>query len=193
MPKLKRCVADIRTIFDFVSDIGQFTFNAFTCNDWIKFILTIIVALRLSFPLNKLPGWDDAWARSELRLDKLLTHMCEGSDLATANTRVDALSAFRIVLRVVKNKYDRRIALHTKRIAAAAEAVGTVPLSSDIQGCPMLDHSMQSYISAWDAGFDIGNMMPPPTQHTQDGQSMFHDLWAMMATGWAYDTTGNHE
>ncbi|KAJ4176157.1 hypothetical protein NW755_014570 [Fusarium falciforme] len=193
IPKLKRCVAEIRTMFDFVSNLGQSAFTAFTCNDWLKFVLVIIVALRLSFPLTELPGWDDAWARSELRFDEFLTHMCEGSDLTTVNTRVDAFSAGRVVLRVVKDKYDRRIVLHTKAVAAAAEATAAMSSSSSTQGCPMFDHSMEPYIAAWDAGYGVGNVMPPPTRHAEDQQPVFHDRWMAMMRGWAYGTTGNNE
>ncbi|KAH8653296.1 hypothetical protein BGZ61DRAFT_468144 [Ilyonectria robusta] len=193
IPKLKCCVAEIRTMFDFVSDLGQSAFNALTCSDWLKFILTIIAALRLSFPLTELPGWDDAWARSELRFDEFLTHMCEGSDLITINTRVDVFSAGRVVLRVVKDKYDRRIALHTKVVEAAMEATAAMPSSSGIQGCPVFDHSVKAYIAAWDTGFDVGNVMPPPTRHAEGQQAVSHDWWATMTMGWAYNTTGNNE
>jgi hypothetical protein len=180
-------------MFDFVSDLGQSAFTAFTSNDWIKIVLTIMVTLHLSFPISELPGWDDAWARSELRFDQFLIHMCEGSDLTTFNTRVDPFSAGRVVFRVVKDKYDRRVALHTNTVAAAAAVAAILP-PSGIRGCPMFDHSMESYISAWDTGFNVGNVMPPPTRHAEDGQPVLRDLWPAITTEWFYDNmTGNNE
>ncbi|KAH6986653.1 hypothetical protein EDB80DRAFT_181444 [Ilyonectria destructans] len=193
IPKFQRCVAEIRTMFDFVSDLGQLAFNALTCNDWLKFILTIIAALRLSFPLTELPGWDDASARGELRFGEFLTHMCEGSDSITINTRVDVFSAGRVILRVVKDKYDRRIALHTGAVAATIEATAAMPSSSGIRGCPVFDHSVEAYIAAWDTGFDDGNVMLPPTRHAEGQQAVSHDWWAAITTGWTYNTTGNNE
>lgn len=193
IPKLKRCVTEVRTMLGFLSDLGQLAFTAFSCNDWMKVVISVIVAFRLSFPLAELPDWDDAWARSELRFDEFLTHMCEGSDLITVNTRVDAVSACRVVLRVVKDKYDRRIALHANKAAAAAETVEATSLSSSIRGCPMSDHRMEPYISSWDTRFEDGNAIPPLTQHAENEQPVLHDMWATMTAEWANDTIGNNE
>lgn len=181
IPKLKLCAAEIRKLFDFLTSLGQSAFSAFTCNDWTKFILSVILAVRLSFPLTELPCWDDAWARSELRFGDFMKHMCDGADLTTVNTRVDAFSAGRVVLNVLKEKYERRVA-SLEEAAAAAEAVAP---SVGIQACPMFDHSMEPYIAAWDTGFGVDAAVPPVTERLDDQQPVFHDLWATMTMGWA--------
>jgi hypothetical protein len=151
-------------------------FAYFTSVDWTKFILSIILAVRLSFPITDVPDWDHAWARSVLRFEDFLTVMCDGpEELTPASKRVDVLSASRVILRIVKAKYERRIAM----LAASSRTVG--------QGCPMFDRAMEPYISAWDAGFDTASVMATPNMDMDGQQAVYHDLWATMTMGWAND------
>ncbi|KAK7415451.1 hypothetical protein QQZ08_012340 [Neonectria magnoliae] len=168
--KLRLCVESLKTLFTYIPTVGQATFISFTSVDWSKLILSVILGVRLSFPLPEVPDWDDDWARKELRFVEFLAHMCEGVDLTPVSTRVDVLSASRVVLRVVKDKYDRRMELHAK----AADR--------STHGCPMFDTSMASFISSWDANFDIS---AAPARGPEDRQPVFHDLWATMTMGWA--------
>lgn len=158
-------------MLEFVSNLDQSAFAAFSCNDWMKVVITVIVAFRLSFLFTELPAWDDAWARSELHFDEFLTHICEGSDLITVNTRVDAVSASRVVLRVVKDNYDRRIALRTRTntVATAAVPVTETPWSSGTRGCPMTDRKIEPYISAWDSLSGVDNTVSSPL-HQAEGK-----------------------
>ncbi|KAL7965361.1 hypothetical protein HDV63DRAFT_387455 [Trichoderma sp. SZMC 28014] len=198
IPKLKSCIAEVRTMLELISDLDQSAFAAFSCNDWMKVVITVIVAFRLSFPLSELPAWDDAWARSELHFDQFLTNICEGYDLITVNTRVDTVSACRVVLRVVKDKYDRRVALHirTNTAAAVAEPVAESPWSSGTRGCPMTDRKMEPYISAWDSLSAVDNAISSSIHQTEDKeneQHTLHDLWATMTMDWAQNTNGTND
>ncbi|KPM45111.1 hypothetical protein AK830_g1500 [Neonectria ditissima] len=177
--KLRLCVGHLGTLFTYLSGIDQSTFISFTTIDWSKVILSVILGVRLSFPLAEVAGWDDAWARGELGFVEFLAHMCEGGvvDLTPANTRVDVLSASRVVLRVVKDKYDRRMALH----AGAADR--------STHGCPMFDSGMAPFISSWDANFDVSAAAPSPARGPDGQQPVFHDLWATMTMGWAEGET----
>lgn len=145
----------------------------------MKFILSIIISIRISFSLPECPEWDAAWARSELRLDEFLSKMCDGAELTPVSTRVDVLSASRVVFRVVKTKYDRRVA------AMNTPAPSTF---ASTQGCPMFDPSLDQYLPMWDAGFGMSSSssMPPRAKEGQS-QVMFHDLWATMTMSWATD------
>ncbi|KAI5464219.1 hypothetical protein BGZ63DRAFT_481573 [Mariannaea sp. PMI_226] len=199
--KLRICLDELKSLFHFLTNLDASAYAAFCCNDWTKFILITILGVRLSFPIPDLPSWDDAWARSELRLDDFLAHMCEGAELTSVDTRVDAFSASRVVMRVVKTKYDRRISSHRKveEAAAAAAAAAMVTAtataattpSRSTQGCPMFDNNMEPYIAAWDnAGLNgadaLQSIMPTATRDQQDSQQpVFHDLWATMTQGWA--------
>lgn len=180
--QLRRCIPTLKNIFAYTASLDRPAFISFTNNDWIKFILSVIVSIRLSFALPECPDWDADWARSELRLDEYLTKICDGEDLTPVSTRVDVLSASRVVLRVVKNKYECRVA-----------ALNTPALPTPgLQRCPMLDGSLEQYFPVWDAGFG---------SHTNSGlssrapegqpQTMFHDLWATMTMGWANDEPSN--
>lgn len=137
------------------------------------------MAIRLSFSLPECPDWDAAWARSELQFDDFLTRICEGDDLTPVNTRVDVASASRVVLRVVQTKYNRRV-------AALDTPAQTTP--GNMQGCPMIDGSLDQYLPVWDAGFTT-HPSPGIPSRAPDGssQTMFHDLWATMTMSWAAD------
>ncbi|KAM5346945.1 hypothetical protein ACJ41O_009950 [Fusarium nematophilum] len=190
--RLRRCATNLRSLFEYLQNLGQTVFVSFTSVDWTKFVLAVILAVRLSFPVSQVPGWDDAWARAELGFDAFMESMCDGPELTPASTRVDVFSAGRVVLRVVKAKYDKRIAMLTTPLqttgtvaAAAAAAAGGGAKGPGHQGCPMFDRSMEQYISAWDTGFDMSSVMPPQSLDGQ--QPVFHDLWATMTMGWAND------
>lgn len=102
--------------------------------------------------------------------------MCDGSEeLTPASKRVDVLSASRVILRILKTKYERRTAM----LAASSRIVG--------QGCPMFDRAMEPYISAWDASYDIASVMATPSTDMEGQQAVYHDLWATMTMGWAND------
>ncbi|KAJ4259761.1 hypothetical protein NW762_007692 [Fusarium torreyae] len=174
--RLACCVHNVRALFDHLLNLDSFIY--FTSIDWTRFILSVILAVRLSFPITDVPDWDHAWARSQLRFSDFLETMCEGPETLTpATKRVDVLSASRVILRVVKAKYDRRVAMIT---APMLTTKGLGP-----QGCPMFDRSMEPYISAWETGFEMSSMMPTPNLDGQ--QPVYHDLWATMTMGWAND------
>ncbi|KAH7019897.1 hypothetical protein EDB80DRAFT_771703 [Ilyonectria destructans] len=174
-PKLRLCVENLKELFQHVAGLGPSAFLSFTVIEWSKVVLSVILGVRLSFAMPELPDWDDAWARSELCFDKFLEHMCDGVDLTSVNTRVDVLSASRVVLRVVKAKYDRRLELHAK----AADR--------STHGCPMFDNTMEPFISAWGDNFDLSGSMPSSVPAVDGQQAVFHDLWATMTMGWAKD------
>lgn len=190
--RLRSCVTHLGALFDYLADIGKAAFMSFTSVDWTKLVLAVILAVRLSFPVPEVPDWDHAWAREELRFEAFLETMCDGADLTPVSTRVDVLSAGRVVLRVVKEKYDRRVAV--LNMSSSSSSSASHGKGRALQGCPMFDHSMEPYISAWDTGFDMSSVMPPLLQQQQQQQSehegqqpMFHDLWATMTMGWAND------
>ncbi|KAG8671698.1 hypothetical protein FPOAC1_004952 [Fusarium poae] len=175
--RLVRCVNNIRTLFDHLMNLENFT--CFTSVDWTKFILSVILAVCLSFPIADVPDWDHAWARSHLRFGEFLEVMTEGpEDLTPASKRVDVFSASRVILRVLKTKYNRRVAILTAPVLDE-------PLGH--QGCPMFDKDMQPYVTAWDAGFDVQYVLPAHNPNTEGQQPMYHDLWATMTMSWAND------
>ena len=162
-------------------------FSCFTAVDWSRLIVAIILSFRLSLPVPECPTFDHLSARACLRLDDFLDTMCCETEIAPtvsstgSNTKVDALSASRVVLRVVKTKFDRRVDLANMRDAATSVAG---------HGCPMLDGSLDQYFPLWDAGLSaVGTTTTTttttPAATTGGNKPVFHDLWATMTMGWA--------
>lgn len=169
----------LRELFTYISSLKSSSISSFTTAEWMRLILSIIIVVRLSFGLPECPGWDDAWARSELRLPEFLAQMCDqGGNLTASHKRVDVLSAVRVVMQVVKEKYDGQVE------ALAAAAPMTTPGG---MMCPMLDGSLDQYISTWSGCIDdpnAGALLPQEAQASGQ-QPVFHDLWATMTMGWA--------
>lgn len=178
--KLRDCTVKLKKFFDYFSTLGEAAFLCFTLNDWARLILSIILALRLSFPTPECPDFDTSWARSHLRFDEFLSRMCQETDLTPASKRVDVLSASRVVMGVVKDKYRRRL-----RALEESQA----PTPGRTHGCPMLDGSLEQYYPLWDAAYG-----PMPTPQPSVGacettsKPVFHDLWATMTMGWASES-----
>ncbi|KAK7917118.1 hypothetical protein PG985_010726, partial [Apiospora marii] len=119
-------------------------------------------------------------------------------------------AAFRIILRKVKAKYDRRVAAVEAKVAAEETRA--------LRGCPFLDGSLTEYIPLWEGQTSIGHYSSlsgsasSSSQHHWGGTGnvlgtigvdgaasqqsssatrldtpIFHDLWATMTQGWAAD------
>ncbi|KFA49728.1 hypothetical protein S40293_01424 [Stachybotrys chartarum IBT 40293] len=175
--KILACVSILRQYLDFLLGLEESAFTHFASVQWANFVMGVIAVVRLSFPLADCPEWDPTWARSQLRLVEFLDAMCEESELTPSSKRVDVVSASRVVLRVVKHKYERRL--------AALQAQEQVDVSMGL-GCPMLDGSVQQYMPLWDADISAVSAMPPQGHPpVQGAQPAFNDLWATMTLGWA--------
>lgn len=127
-----------------------------------------MLGYRLSFPLPDCPEWDDGAARATVvrfgeHLEKLVNMGGEGVQPG----RMDVLSASKVVLRVLEEKFRRRVArLEPKRrgVVGALWAVATGQGQGEGErvatgtgtGCPMLDGSMEAYFPVWDETFAVG-------------------------------------
>lgn len=186
--KLHLCVGHLKEFLTYVVSLDQTDFLSFTGVEWARLVLAIILAIRLSFPpVLECPEWDTAWARSQLNFSEFLNHMCREIDLTPSSKKVDVLSASRVIIRMVKEKYDRRLALLNTQ--AETPTRGT---------CPMLDGSLEQYFPFWDAGIGVnspgqamGQVMGQVTgQSGTAAQPVFHDLWATMTMSWAEEDQG---
>ncbi|KAK8102785.1 hypothetical protein PG984_015931, partial [Apiospora sp. TS-2023a] len=126
----------------------------------------------------------------------------------TGNNNIAA--AFRIILRKVKAKFDKRV--------TAAEAKVAAEETRALRGCPFLDGSLTEYIPLWEGQSSIGTYSSlngsvssssqyhwggtghafgtmgvdaaasqQPSSTNQLDTPVFHDLWATMTQGWAAD------
>ncbi|KAG8167940.1 hypothetical protein KVR01_003629 [Diaporthe batatas] len=212
--RLWGCAQSLRVWYDYVSSLPASEFASFSAMDWGHFVGLIILGLKLSFPLpNECPAWDHTAAREVVGLGLFLEKFTEdGSDdanLTPASSKscsgTDVLSASKVVLGVVKRKYDKRLAALEK--AALAYPPHPVPPDTDsgIRKCPMFDGSLDPFIQTWDDTFlDPSSIVytslmgsglaGAPGQGSHSAQPVvFHDLWATMTMGWSQENSEDME
>lgn len=213
--RLWDCAKSLRIWYDYVSSLPASEFAKFSAIDWGHFVGMVILGLRLSFPLpNDCPAWNHAAAREVVGLGSFLdnfTYNGSGAaDLTPASSKsssgTDVLSASKVVLGVVKRKYEKRLAALEK--AALAQPPHPVPADTDsgIRKCPMFDGSLDPFIQTWDDTFldpsslvytsfmSSGLAGVPGSGSSSDTQPVvYHDLWATMTMGWGQDHSADIE
>ncbi|KAI1408532.1 hypothetical protein F5Y13DRAFT_107487 [Hypoxylon sp. FL1857] len=204
-----------RAFFDYVTSLPAEQIGYFCHADLGRLILTIILAYRLSFPLPMCPGYDYAQGRKVMDfgavLDKL--SVIDDDDDASSKTgggstkKVNVVIAFKVVLRSLKAKFDKKSA-ELEAAAAAAEN------HRRTHTCPMLDGSLDQYLPLWEGqqgnmNFASSSYATPSLNESTLSAAMnnpalsfgagsgaaaaypkpavFHDLWATMTMGWAMD------
>lgn len=134
--------------------------------------------------------------------------------VARKQSAATCASAFRIILRSLKTKYEAKVATAEAQTAAAAE------MARASLGCPMVDGSLTDYLALWDgqgefswpddhpsfspsilgtsqagSGGDLAASAEAFIEPVESGTTMqqpqglpeplvFDDLWATMTTGW---------
>lgn len=216
--RLLACASALRTWYHLVGALPDAEFAHFTGVQWGYFVIAVVLGLRLSFPIpDECPGWDHAAARQILDLGSFLDKFSEtpqvgkgGAPAPGSNgTATDVLSAGKVVLGVVKRRYDRRLAALNAAAAAAAPAVDVAQhappdVDKALCRCPMLDGSLDEYIRSWDDTFvnAIGSTTLPVGESgtgtgvetafpSSGAQPVFHDLWATMTMGWSQEGFGD--
>lgn len=211
--RLWSCAKDLRTWYDYILSLPTSEFAHFSAIDWGHFVGMIILGLRLSFPLPKdCPSWDHAAAREVVDLGSFLEKFTyDGNETVTltpasskSSSGTDVLSASKVVLGVVRRKYENRLAAVEK--ATLAQPPHPVPADAEVgsRKCPMFDGSLDPFIEAWDDTFlDPSNLMnaslmgPGLAGVQGTGSSsgtppvVYHDLWATMTMGWSQDNLDN--
>lgn len=226
--RLMKCATLLRTWYDYILSLPASEFSHLPGAIWAHLVGSIILGLRLSFPLPNTylcpGGWDHATARRILDFGGFLMHFTEGQgrdglaieNLAPASTckrtttSTDVLSASKVVINMVKQKYEKRLkALEMPEAAHPGQLGGLDDRRSMLNKCPMLDGSLDQYIQDWDERlFDPMTGLFNPVQdvsalnETEASEAgnksgsgsqplMYHDLWATMTMGWSQDGFGN--
>ncbi|KAI0153757.1 hypothetical protein BJ166DRAFT_365562 [Pestalotiopsis sp. NC0098] len=194
--RLLLAVQAARAFFDFATALPPDALAQLSSADRSHLIIAVIVGYRLSFPLDACPAFDAAQARLILNFGDYLERLCrdpaEGGQQPAVKKRTDICTAFRVVLRALKAKYDKKV----------AAAMAKEEIRRKAQECPMFDGSLDDYISLWDGhGAPIGGASYPTSQSSSSGvltdaiiepapsldqgkPTEFHDLWATMTLGW---------
>ena len=190
-------VYQLKDLFAVYTSLPDSAYLSFASVDWARLVISVILCVRLSFPLIECIEWDYAWGRRELEFSKVLAELCSEESELTPQTsgKVDVLSASRVVLKVVKEKYDQRVG-----VEESMKRRGGL-----VMGCPMLDGSMSEWLPEWDgdlaSAIPKGSMLAGNTntvgdstthgeqQPQQQQHHLFNDLWNTMTGAWTGDDT----
>lgn len=174
---LNACVRTLGKYLDLILGLDQPVFDGFTVTDWARLILAIILGSRLSFPITVCPEFDAAWARSQLQLHKFLTIMGSAAGKAASGGNFDILSASRIVIQTVKEKYDQEVT----RLSESSQ------YQSRDWTCPMRTDVVVELLPVWDPSFpsSYSSDAGAPQRRSGAGEPIFHNLWATMTGGWS--------
>jgi hypothetical protein len=221
--RLMAIVPALHELYEFLLALPPAEITAFGGVEWTALIMAVILGFRMSLPLVVCPEWDDGAAWGVVWFGVYIDRFCglgggggRGEDGASAladlapeggggggggggqgGKSVDVISASRIVLEMVRNKFRKRVArLEAAKAAAAAvqqreqeqgqhqhqqhvEAMlatatptrrGVVPAHS---GCPMMDGSLEPYYPYWDETFDsnlVTNAFAPGAEAFGQGE-----------------------
>lgn len=123
----------------------------------------------------------------------------------TTTTTTDILSASKVVINMVKQKFDKRLAALEMAEASHTGLEDLMDARRTMNKCPMLDGSLDQYIQDWDQRlFDpvtsnsmLAQDVSPVWEETGLGEAntsgtgsqplVYHDLWATMTMGWSQD------
>jgi hypothetical protein len=213
--RLWSCAKALRTWYDYLLSLPTSEFSGFSAMEWGHFVTMIVLGLRLSFPLpNECPSWDHAAAREVIALGSFLDKFTQAGSHTQAQTPessvpssgTDVLAASKVVLGVVKHKYEMRLAALQR--AALAQPPHPVPADVDagLHKCPMFDGSLDPLIASWDDTFlDPSSLVDPslmgpgparspgPVSSSGTQPVVYHDLWATMTMGWSQDNLATIE
>lgn len=190
--KLAASVETLKAMLNYLLELNHSTIVNFAAPDWTRFILVVVLAVRLSFDTPECPDFNHSWAREQIQLPQFMDRMCQqGTDLTPASNKVNVISAIRVVLGVVNEKYRHRLAALKSKEAMETRKLGI--------GCPMIDGSLTQECQDWESQWStdlttstmqMGSGVVGSLGQLEDGngQPVFHDLWTTMTMGW---TTGD--
>lgn len=167
--RLLHAAHKVRAIFDHFTSLPSQEFGGLSGADYTRFIVAVIFAYRLSFPmLGICRDYDVAQARRVLDLGEMLRTLSEtpedeiqegggdvkgkrgtAADAAKKPRKSDAVSALRVVLRSVKVKFEEKSAA-LDAMSAAASVTSEEWTNRNLRStCPMLNGSLDQYIPLW--------------------------------------------
>lgn len=156
------CAHHLSTMYDYIDALpASSELPHFSGPQLAQFVLSIVLGMRLSFPLDKdCAAWDHAAARRILNLGTFLDRFASGSDdppAATVKT-TDLFSATKVIVGVVQRKYQRLLIGAEAQAAASLVQQQPPPLlpgldDRTLHKCPMFDGSLTEYLAEWDDAF----------------------------------------
>ncbi|KAJ3473218.1 hypothetical protein NLG97_g10443 [Lecanicillium saksenae] len=186
LARISACVLAVGRFLSLLASLPASELAHFSAGDWGRLVLAVVVAMRLSFPLAECPELDSAWAREQLGfgafLDVMTREASAVAELTTAAKRVDVVSASRVVMMVVREKYEKRLAVLERQQREEQRAQAHLELPRP--RCPMLDGSLESYFPFW--GGQAATNVPPSMAFVDgivQGDELL-DAWGDDALDW---------
>lgn len=190
--RVTACVGYVAQFLALIRSLPSTELACFSNGDWGRLVLAVVVSMRVSFPLPHDPtarcecgccpgpGLDSAWVRDQLKFAEFLNFMTKEAptDLATAAKRADIVSASKVVLAVVKEKYERRLELLQQKQRQQEQQQQPHQQQEQQQQqqqqvllprsrCPMVDGSLEAYFPFWD-GSSQQSVSAPPLSSVDD-------------------------
>lgn len=164
--KFMDIIKSVRALFDFIITVSSEGMNHFSSADWVHIIVSCIVAYRISLPMEAFPDFDTTQARRLCDFDSYLEKLCgdanHDAEKSAGGTKTDVCTAFRVVLRSLRQKFN-------KKLAAVMAKEGNMWKGP---GCPMFDGSLDDSITMWDGhSMALGGLSYPTSQ---SGSSAIH-------------------
>ncbi|KAI1641486.1 hypothetical protein F4809DRAFT_586890 [Biscogniauxia mediterranea] len=159
--KLLATASTVRGFLTRVASLPRQRVSCFCGADWARFIVAIILGLRLSFPAGPdCPGYDHVAGRQVVdfgaRLREIIA-LCAttgeeegkgGEEKEKEDNKkikkTDAVAAMWVVLQSVRDKFEKKMAAEKQQQQQQSA------LASGAKGCPMLDGSLEQYLPLWD-------------------------------------------
>ncbi|KAI1379736.1 hypothetical protein F4677DRAFT_407476 [Hypoxylon crocopeplum] len=166
-PKLQAATYTARAFFDYATGLAPARVGCFCGADVSRFIMMVILAYRLSFPMPACPEYDYIQGRKVLDFGTHLAALSsidddyddnsnggaggssgvsDAADNKTAEKggkrRVDVATALRVILGSVKNKFEKK--------SVELEAAVAEENSKRARLCPMFDGSLDQYLPLWE-------------------------------------------
>ncbi|KAI2617143.1 hypothetical protein GGR54DRAFT_631475 [Hypoxylon sp. NC1633] len=180
--KVQAATHTARAFFDYVTSLPPAQMLCFSGADVGRFILMVILAYRLSFPVPACPGYDYVSGRKVLDFGTHLAKLSAPDDGdegwgasaadpgngktdagAQGKKKVDVVTALKVVLGSLRAKFEKK--------SAGLEAAAAAEESSKwARMCPMFDGSLDQYLPLWE-GQQGGNVFASSSYATSSQSS----------------------
>lgn len=154
--RLTSCISTLASFLSiFTTASPPIALSHFTTPDWGRLILAVVLSTRLSFPipLHNHTSSSAGSARDTLHLVEFLDVMTKDVDMdvGPADGNVDVAAASGVVMAVVKEKYEKRLAALLREEEREGQADGERDeAGKKVSKCPMLDGSLDAYFPLWE-------------------------------------------
>jgi hypothetical protein len=166
--KLNAATATLQAFYEQFITVPTSAMLGFSGNDWAHLIVAIILGYRLSLPIAECRSYDSTQARRTLQFGSFIDKLCDepeieaGGITPSPGLQTNNCRAFKVILRTLKIKFDKKAATADAKARAKAPEEQEEASRREAHGCPVLDGSLDDYIASWDG---TGSLSIPASHH----------------------------